>query len=50
MTQFRNQRTKVVWDVPEGSEAYKRCKRLSAEFEEISPEPEKPKKPEKSGP
>lgn len=42
---FRNKNTGVVWEVSEGSEAFKRCKRLP-EFEEVKPEQ---KKPEKSG-
>lgn len=32
---FRNKKTGVVWEVPEGSEAHKRCKRLRLEFEEV---------------
>jgi len=51
MSHFKNKKTGVVWDIPEGTEAYKRCKRLSQEFEEVKPEPAKPetKKLEKSG-
>lgn len=45
VVRFRNLRTGGEWDVPEGSEAFKRCKRLKDEFEEVK----ESKKPEKSG-
>lgn len=34
---FKNLKTGVVWEVPEGSEAFKRCSRLTQEYEEVKP-------------
>jgi len=40
-TQFKNKKTGVIWDIPEGSVAFKRCKRLKLEYEEIKPNKER---------
>lgn len=38
---FRNKKTGAVWEIAEGTEEYKRCKRLPLEFEELKAKPEK---------
>lgn len=44
MVRFRNKRTGVTWEMNEGTEAAKRCRRQNLDYEEVKPE-----KPEKSG-
>ena len=38
MVRFRNKQTGVTWEMDEGSEAAKRCRRLKLEYEEVKPE------------
>lgn len=35
-TRFKCLRTGVVWEVAKGSEAYRRCKRLITDYEEVA--------------
>jgi hypothetical protein len=45
---FRNKKTGVVWEVADPA-TIKRVIDDPQSYEEVKPEPEKPKKPEKSG-
>jgi hypothetical protein len=47
IAQFKNKKTGVIWEIEEGTEAFKRCKRSPNDYEEIK-QVEKPKT-EKSG-
>jgi hypothetical protein len=35
---FRTKATGITWDMEEGSEAAKRCRRLKFDYEEVKPE------------
>jgi len=39
-TKFKSIRSGVVWEVAKGSEAYRRCKRLTADYEEVADQPQ----------
>ena len=47
ITLFKNKSTGLVWEIEEGSEAFKRCKRLTNEYEEVKDKKPEDKKPEK---
>ena len=38
LVKFRNKQTGITWEMDDGSEAAKRCRRLKLEFDEVKPE------------